>query len=74
MSIQEIVIDIASVEKDDPETHVLAGLPSNSDLELIVSNAVPGVNYSANCNLQICLAYVERVQLNPSNGQLTFFQ
>ena len=72
--IPPTVIDLASVEKDDPETHVLAGLPSNSDLELIVSNAVPGGNYSANCNLQICLAYVERVQLNPSNGQLTFFQ
>ena len=72
--IPPTVIDLTSVEKDDPESHVLAGLPSNSDLELIIYNAVPGGNYSANCNLQICLAYNERVQLNPSNGQLTFFQ
>jgi len=72
--IPPTVIDLTSVEKDDPESHVLAGLPSNSDLELIIYNAVAGGNYSANCNLQICLAYNERVQLNPSNGQLTFFQ
>jgi len=68
------VIDLSSVEKHDDDSHVVAGLPSNSDLELIVTNAVAGGNYSSNCNLQVCLEYCERVQLNPTNGQMTFFQ
>jgi len=71
--IPPTLIDLSSVEKHKSDSHVVAGLPSNADLELIVTNAVPNGNYSANCNLQICLLYTERAQLNPT-GQLVFFQ
>ena len=71
--IPPTLIDLSAVEKHNSDSHVIAGLPSNSDLELIVTNASPSGNYSANCNLQICLLYTERAQLNPT-GQLVFFQ
>jgi len=72
--IPPMFIDLSNTELHREDADILAGLPSNSDLELIIYNAVSGGNYSANANLQVALCYYERAQINPSNGQLVFFQ
>jgi len=61
-------IDLSNTELHKEDADLVAGLPSNSDLELIIYN-VSG-NYSSNANLQVALCYYEKALINPSNGQL----
>ena len=66
------IIDLANIElRHDAE--LISGFPSNSDLELIVYNAVSGGNYSSNANLQVALCYYERAYIQ-QNGSLVFVQ
>lgn len=74
MWIPPMFLDLSNTELHKPDVDVISGLPSNSDLELIVYNATSGGNYSSSCNLQVALCYYERAYLNPQNGQIVYFQ
>lgn len=72
--IPPMFIDLSNTELHREDADVLAGLPSNSDIELIVYNVTSGGNYSSNANLNVALCYYERAVINPANGQLVYYQ
>lgn len=67
-------IDLANVHDGLLNSETVSGLPSNSDLELIITNAVSGGTFSTSCFLNVALCYYERCKLDPKSGVLTYYK